>query len=130
PPAAPASRDTPGPARTAKQPAGGMRTGGSSAMYTSLECGMARNGFRIFDSDTHVGPYMDVLERYLSAGEKSQLAAWAPYRSSSKGHPVYTKGARRYLRKLGTAAAEPDKGGYMPGFTGAKREREPPARGE
>jgi len=99
-------------------------------MYTSLECGMARNGFRIFDSDTHVGPYMDVLERYLSGAEKERLSGWAQYKSSSKGHGVYTKGQRRYLRKLGTAEAEPDKGAYMAGFTGAKREREPSAQGD
>ena len=29
---------------------------------------MARDGVRIFDADTHVGPSMDVLEHYLSAG--------------------------------------------------------------
>ena len=27
---------------------------------------MARNGFKIFDSDTHVGPYMEVLEKYIT----------------------------------------------------------------
>ncbi|MBV9361229.1 MAG: amidohydrolase family protein, partial [Betaproteobacteria bacterium] len=91
---------------------------------------MARNGYRIFDSDTHVGPYMDVLERYLSGAEKERLTAWEPFRSKSKGFPVYTKGARKYLRKLGTAQAEADKGGYMAGFTGAKREREPAVRGD
>src|SRR6476620_4000357 len=91
---------------------------------------MARNGFRIFDSDTHVGPYMDVLERYLSGAEKDKLAAWEPHRSKSKGFPVYTKGQRRYLRKLGTAEAAPDKGAYMAGFTGAKRSREPSERGD
>ena len=64
---------------------------------------MARNGYRIFDSDTHIGPYMDVLERYLSGSEKEKLAAWEPHRSKSKGFPVYTKGQRRYLRKLGSA---------------------------
>jgi predicted TIM-barrel fold metal-dependent hydrolase len=91
---------------------------------------MAKDGFRIFDSDTHVGPYMDVLEKYLSAGDKARLPAWDAYKAKSKGFPVYTKGQRRYLRKLGTAQAEPDKGGYMAGFTGAKREREPAERGD
>src|SRR5258708_24201455 len=91
---------------------------------------MVRNGYRVFDSDTHGGPYMDVLEGYLSAAEKEKLAAWEPHRSKSKGFPVYTKGQRRYLRKLGTAEAQPDKGGYMTGFTGAKREREPAVRGD
>lgn len=27
---------------------------------------MAKNGFKIFDTDTHVGPYLDVLEKYLT----------------------------------------------------------------
>src|SRR3954467_3599564 len=89
-----------------------------------------RDGFKILDSDTHVGPYMDVLERYLSADEKARLAGWDAYKSKSKGFPVYTKGQRRYLRKLGTAEAQPDKGGYMTGFIGAKREREPAVRGD
>ena len=25
---------------------------------------MARNGYKIFDSDTHVGPYVDVLDKF------------------------------------------------------------------
>ena len=28
---------------------------------------MARDGFKIFDSDTHVGPSMNVLDPYLAA---------------------------------------------------------------
>ncbi len=91
---------------------------------------MARDGYRIFDSDTHVGPYMDVLEKYLPAGEKAKLGAWEAHKSKSRGHPVYTRGQRRYLRRLGAAAAEPDQGGYMAGFTGAKREREPAKMGD
>ena len=31
---------------------------------------MARDGYLIFDSDTHVGPNMDVLDPYLSSKEK------------------------------------------------------------
>ena len=99
-------------------------------MYTSLEWAMARNGYRIFDSDTHVGPYMDLLERYLARDEQARLGAWEQFKSKSKGHVVYTKGQRRYLRRLGTAHAEPDKGAYMAGFTGAKRSREPSELGD
>lgn len=66
---------------------------------------MARDGYRIFDSDTHVGPYMDVLEKYLPAGEKAKLGAWEAHKSKSRGHPVYTRGQRRYLRRLCAAAA-------------------------
>src|SRR5205085_2857090 len=83
----------------------------------------------IFDSDTHVGPYMEVLERYLSSEEKAKLLAWEPFKSKNAERVVYTKGQRRYLRKLGTAAAEADKGAYMAGFTGAKKSREPAPHG-
>ena len=31
---------------------------------------MAKNGFRIFDTDTHVGPSMDVLETYMDSAER------------------------------------------------------------
>ncbi len=37
---------------------------------------MARNGYKIFDSDTHVGPYMEVLTEYLTDGEKTRLPDW------------------------------------------------------
>ena len=40
---------------------------------------MARDGYKVFDSDTHVGPYMEVLEKYLSAGDKTRLAGWDQY---------------------------------------------------
>jgi len=36
---------------------------------------MARDGYRIFDSDTHVGPDAAILSQYLSAAEKQRLAA-------------------------------------------------------
>jgi predicted TIM-barrel fold metal-dependent hydrolase len=86
---------------------------------------MARGGFRIFDSDTHVGPVMDVLEKYLAEADKAKLAAWEPHRTANKrGHVTYTKGQRRYRRRLGTGRPEDTPGGYMAGFTGVKRERE------
>src|SRR5580692_8421271 len=48
---------------------------------------MARGGYRFFDTDAHVGPYVDVLEPYLTDDDKSRLTAWAPYRATSKnGH--------------------------------------------
>ena len=92
---------------------------------------MAKNGFKIFDSDTHVGPYMEVLAGYLTDAEKKQLPAWDEYRSVGKhGYQTYTKGQRRYRRKLGTAKPEETPGGYMAGFTGVKKEREVAVRGD
>ncbi len=86
---------------------------------------MARNGYKIFDSDTHVGPVMDVLEKYLTSAETAKLPAWEQHKSANKhGHVTYTKGQRRYRRRLGTAKPEDTPGGYMAGFTGVKREKE------
>ena len=31
---------------------------------------MARDGYRIFDTDAHVGPYIDVLDPYLTADDR------------------------------------------------------------
>ncbi len=42
---------------------------------------MARNGYKIFDADTHVGPAADILTQYLSAQEKARLASWESYKS-------------------------------------------------
>src|SRR4051812_910980 len=87
---------------------------------------MAQDGYRIFDSDTHVGPDAAILANYLSQAEKVQLAGWEEYRATGRnGHVTYTKGQRRYRRKLGTAKPDETPAGYMAGFTGVTREREP-----
>jgi predicted TIM-barrel fold metal-dependent hydrolase len=92
---------------------------------------MAKNGYRIFDSDTHVGPYMEVLEKYLSADDKAHLVGWEQYKVvNAKGHCTYNKGQRTYRRRLGDAKADQTPAGYMAGFTGVKRERDPSPRGD
>jgi predicted TIM-barrel fold metal-dependent hydrolase len=93
---------------------------------------MARDGLKIFDSDTHVGPYAEILDRYLSQAEKQRLAGWEEHKSvnAKTGHVTYTKGQRRYRRRLGTAKADETPAGYMAGFTGVKREREPTPLGD
>jgi predicted TIM-barrel fold metal-dependent hydrolase len=90
---------------------------------------MSANGYRIFDSDTHVGPYMEVLDKYLTENERSRLCAWEQYKTANaRGQQTYTKGQRVYRRTLGNAKAEEKPAGYMAGFTGVKREREPSPR--
>jgi predicted TIM-barrel fold metal-dependent hydrolase len=90
---------------------------------------LARNGYRIFDSDTHVGPYLDVLENYLTAAEKSKLPAWEQYKSATnRGYAIYAKGQRHYRRRLGAADPQDTRGKYMAGFTGAHGERKPHPR--
>jgi len=87
---------------------------------------MARDGYRIFDSDTHVGPDAAILDRYLSAADKERLAVWEPYRRAARnGHVTYAKGQRQYRRRLGDAEPDTAPAGYMAGFTGVKRERDP-----
>ena len=85
---------------------------------------MARAGYRFFDTDAHVGPYVDVLEPYLSADDKRRLEAWAAFKSVNKnGHVSYNKGQRTYQRRLYSEQAEKADGGYMAGFTGVKRKQ-------
>jgi len=87
---------------------------------------MAKNGYRIFDSDTHVGPYIDVLQEYMTYAEKSKLPAWEQYLSKTNtGYPIYARGQRHYRRKLGAAGPEDTQGRYMAGFTGAHGARKP-----
>src|SRR5262250_3988316 len=87
---------------------------------------MARNGYRIFDSDTHVGPDARILAGYLSQAERDRLRVWEAYKSRDRhGRETYTKGQRRYRRRLGMATPDEAPGGYMAGFTGVKRIREP-----
>jgi hypothetical protein len=45
---------------------------------------MARDGYRIFDSDTHVGPDAAILENYLSRAEKDRLAPWHEFRATDR----------------------------------------------
>ena len=86
---------------------------------------MAKNGYKIFDSDTHVGPLINVIDPFMTDAEKKKLEGWAQYRTvNKKGDITYNRGQRRYRRKLGTAQADPNPGGYMAGFTGVARKRE------
>ena len=61
---------------------------------------MARVGYRIFDSDTHVGPDARILAGYLSEAERDRLRGWEAHKSRDRnGHETYTKGQRRYRRR-------------------------------
>jgi uncharacterized protein len=86
---------------------------------------MAKNGYRIFDSDTHVGPLINVIEPFMTDAEKKKLDGWSEFKVTNKaGNITYNRGQRRYRRKLGTAKADATPGGYMAGFTGVAKKRE------
>ncbi len=86
---------------------------------------MAKDGYKIFDSDTHVGPIINVLDPFMSDAERKRLEGWSEFRVvNKKGDITYNRGQRRYRRKLGTAAADTAPAGYMEGFTGVAKKRE------
>src|SRR6266404_2649600 len=67
---------------------------------------MARDGYRIFDADTHIIEPVEPIEAYLSAADKARLAALGPLvqRAPAKaGMSRYVIGKRPKLnRKLGS----------------------------
>ena len=79
---------------------------------------MARNGYKIFDADTHVRPDADLLEPYLSAAARDKLAQYEKYKARNKdGAVTYLMGERKYKRRLGLASdAAPQKKEYMSGY--------------
>ena len=59
---------------------------------------MAKNGYRIFDSDTHVGPSMDILEPYLDPARRASIwysVTWTANVSSSTTWCRQTRARRR-----------------------------------
>ena len=68
-----------------------------------------KNGFRVYDADTHVSPTAEVLERYVDPGFRPRLAELAPYRRpGGEGRHHYSFGRKFYRRVLGEAAPRED----------------------
>ena len=72
---------------------------------------MARDGYRIFDSDTHVGPDAAILEPYLSRGlrtpSSSVLSAkrWLSPATIASASPAPSKRCRRASAKCSSSAS-------------------------
>ena len=63
-----------------------------------------KNGFRVYDADTHVSPAAEVLERYVDPGFRPRLAELTPYRQAGDGGlHHYSFGRKFYRRVLGEA---------------------------
>ncbi len=79
---------------------------------------MARNGFKIFDADTHVRPDADLLEPYMSASSRQRLAQYNSSKARNKdGAVTYLMGERSYKRRLGLAGeASAQNKDYMSGY--------------
>ena len=76
-----------------------------------------RNGFKVYDVDTHVMPVAEVLERYVDPSFRPRLAELTPYRvpagqtTDAAERHQYSVHRRLYRRILGEA-------GMHPTFTG------------
>ncbi|HXC29862.1 MAG TPA: hypothetical protein VNV38_18045, partial [Stellaceae bacterium] len=76
-----------------------------------------KDGFRVYDTDTHIDPGADVLEKYVDPAFRARLDDLAPYRAKVKSRTVdggerttYHFEQRLYERTLGEAAASPGSG--------------------
>lgn len=88
---------------------------------------MSKNGFKIFDSDTHVGPYVDILNPFIEDEIKAKLPVWEKYKTAhhKTGHISYLMGQRKYRRRIGDAAPDATPARYMAGFTGVETTKKP-----
>lgn len=79
---------------------------------------MARNGYKIFDADTHVRPDAELLEPLLTSSARTKLTLYEKFKAKNKdGAVTYLMGERSYKRRLGLSAdATPQKDEYMSGY--------------
>jgi predicted TIM-barrel fold metal-dependent hydrolase len=89
-----------------------------------------KNGFRVYDSDTHVLPAAEVLERYVDPGFRPRLAELAPYRvpiresaEHSGGQHNYRVATKLYRRVLGEAGPRETHTGRETQWRGSKLPR-------
>src|SRR5436305_14824513 len=76
-----------------------------------------KNGFRVYDTDTHIDPGADVLERYVDPGFRGRLDDLAPYRVAIKSRSTdrgirhtYRFEQKLYERTLREAESRPGPG--------------------
>ncbi len=62
-----------------------------------------KNGYRVYDADTHVSPSAEILERYVDPAFRPRLAELAPYRRDAGDVHSYSFGRKYYRRVLGEA---------------------------
>jgi hypothetical protein len=86
-----------------------------------------KNGFKVFDTDTHVLPAAEVIERHVDPDFRPRLKELEPYRTPMRQSAEY-QGALHsyriqpqfYRRVLGEAAPRPDHSGRDTVWMGAK----------
>src|SRR5437762_11627429 len=86
-----------------------------------------KNGVRVYDSDTHVLPAAEVLERYVDPDFRPRLAELETYRVAigqsaehSGGGHNYRVATKYYRRILGEAAPREDPSGREANWRGSE----------
>src|SRR5262249_10462806 len=95
------------PARTRRSCCGTTPTASSSRPEATIAAAgpAMKNGFHVYDADTHVSPAAEVLERYVDPGFRPRLPDLAQYRQATgEGLHPCTFGRKFYRRVLGEAA--------------------------
>jgi predicted TIM-barrel fold metal-dependent hydrolase len=84
-----------------------------------------KNGFRVYDTDTHINPSAEVLDNYVDPDFRARIPELAPYRTPG-GDEVqhnYRAGVKYYRRILGEAAPRETFTGRDAKWMGSKRPR-------
>src|SRR4029077_20970272 len=73
-----------------------------------------KNGFRVYDVDTHINPGAEVLDRYVDPSFRPRLPELAPYRVAIRSREagggersIYRFDEKAYERTLGEAEPQP-----------------------
>ncbi len=89
-----------------------------------------RHGFRVYDSDTHVLPAAEILERYVDPEFRPRLAELAPYRvpirrgeDGAADRHYYRVATKYYRRILGEAEPRDNHSGRESRWRGSKLPR-------
>src|SRR2546427_11243571 len=88
-----------------------------------------RAGFKAWDSDTHVNPASEVLDRYVDPSFRPRLPELAPYRfasgqiGSTPDTHQYRVGTKLYRRVLGEAGPHETFTGRGTNWMGTKKPR-------
>jgi predicted TIM-barrel fold metal-dependent hydrolase len=89
-----------------------------------------KNGFRVYDSDTHINPAAEVLDKYVDPEFRPRLPELAPYRAPiGRGvdgpteYHNYRTGMKFYRRILGEAAPRENFSGRDSKWMGSRRPR-------
>ena len=83
-----------------------------------------KNGFRVYDTDTHINPAAEVLDRYVDPDFRPRLPELAPYRAGGpNAMHTYRAGVKYYRRILGEAEPRDTFTGRDSKWMGSKRPR-------